>query len=95
VELMFREAVNFIGSMEDVKVLVSTNYSGTGNPNDATWTELTGFTRSAGNSWTFVNTSQISLATWEGSDIRIAFKYVSTTSKAGTWEISRVVVSSN
>lgn len=95
VELMFREAVNFIGSMEDAKVLVSTNYSGTGNPNDATWTELTGFTRSAGNSWTFVNTSQISLATWEGSDIRIAFKYVSTALKAGTWEISRVVVSSN
>jgi len=95
VELMFREAVNFVNNMDDVKVFVSTDYSGSGDPNEATWTQLTGFTRSTGNNWTFVNTSQISLASWEGSDIRIAFKYISTTSKAGTWEISRVVVSSN
>ena len=95
VELMFREAVNFVNNMDDVKVFVSTDYSGSGDPNEASWTELSGFTRSAGNSWTFTNTSQISLANWEGDDIRIAFKYTSTTSKAGTWEISRVVVSSN
>ncbi len=95
VELMFREAVNFVNNMDDVKVLISTDYSGNGDPSEASWTELSGFTRSAGNSWTFANTSQISLANWEGDDIRIAFKYISTTSKAGTWEISRVVVSSN
>ncbi|MGV8048773.1 MAG: DUF5689 domain-containing protein [Anaerolineaceae bacterium] len=95
VELMFREAVNFVNNMDDVKVLISTDYSGSGDPSEASWTELSGFTRSAGNSWTFANTSQISLANWEGDDIRIAFKYISTTSKAGTWEISRVVVSSN
>ncbi|PKP49558.1 MAG: hypothetical protein CVT94_04575 [Bacteroidetes bacterium HGW-Bacteroidetes-11] len=95
VELMFREAVNFVNNMDDVKVFVSTNYNGTDNPNDATWTQLTGFTRSTGSAWAFVNTSQISLAAFEGSDIRIAFKYISTTSKAGTWEISRVVVSAS
>lgn len=95
VELMFREAVNFVNNLEDTKVFVSTNYNGTDNPNDATWTQLTGFTRSTGSAWTFVNTSQISLAAFEGSDIRIAFKYVSTTAKAGTWEISRVVVSAS
>lgn len=95
VELMFREAVNFVNNLDDVKVFVSTNYNGTDNPNDATWTQLTGFTRSTGSAWAFVNTSQISLAAFEGSDIRIAFKYVSTTTKAGTWEISRVVVSAS
>ncbi len=93
VELLFREAVNFVNSMDDVKVFVSGNYNGSGDPNEADWTQLSGFTRSTGNNWTFVNTGKISLAQWEGSKIRIAFKYVSTNTHAGTWEISRVVVS--
>ncbi|MFH1120760.1 MAG: DUF5689 domain-containing protein [Bacteroidota bacterium] len=95
VNMVFREAINYIETMNDYKVFVSTNYSGTGDPNSASWTELTGFTRSTGSSWTFVNTSNISLAAYEGQDIRIAFKYTSTSTKAGTWEISRMVVSAD
>lgn len=94
VNMIFREAVNYIGTMDEVKVFVSTNYT-SGDPNNASWTELTGFTRSPGNSWTFTNTSEISLAAYEGSDIHVAFKYISNTTKAGTWEISRVVLTSS
>ncbi|MHC1778133.1 MAG: DUF5689 domain-containing protein [Lentimicrobium sp.] len=95
VKLIFREAVNYVGTLDETKAFVSTNYSGSGDPNSATWTELTGYTRSPGNSWTFVNTSEISLSAYEGQNIHIAFKYVSTAVKAGTWEISRVVVSAD
>jgi hypothetical protein len=34
----FREAINHITSHNDLKVMVSTNYSGSGNPNNASWT---------------------------------------------------------
>ena len=96
VNMMFREAMNYAGNiLQEAKLMVSTNYTGSGDPNDADWTELTGFTRSTGSAWTFVNTSEISLAAWEGQNIHVAFKYTSTSVKAGTWEISRLVITAS
>lgn len=93
VKLSFSEAINFITTLEDAKVLISTNYS-SGDPNSATWTELTGFTRSPGNSWTFFESGEVSLSAYEGQNIRIAFKYVSSASAGATWEIGRVLLTS-
>lgn len=96
VKMIFREAMNYAGNINnEAKVFISTNYSGSGDPNEADWTELTGFTRSAGDSWGFVNTSEIDLSAYQGQNIFIGFKYISTSSVAGTWEISRVVVSAS
>lgn len=93
VKMIFREAMNYASDINaEAKVLVSTNYTGSGDPHSANWTELTGFARSQGSSWTFVNTSEINLSVYEGQHIHIAFKYISTASIAGTWEISRVVL---
>jgi hypothetical protein len=93
VSMNFREAINYITSINDMKVLISTNYDGTSNPStNGTWSELTGFTRAAGNNWTFVNSGDVSLASYEGQTIRIAFKYISSASASSTWEISRVEV---
>lgn len=93
VMMNFREAINYITSINDLKVLISTNYDGTSNPStNGTWNELTGFTRAPGNSWTFVNSGDVSLAAYEGQTIRIAFKYVSSASASSTWEISKVEV---
>lgn len=94
VKVSFREAINYITNINDLKVLISTNYSGTGNPNSATWTELTGFTRAAGNSWDFIESGEVSLATYEGQNIRIAFKYTCTNTASATWEIGKVVLTS-
>ena len=89
----FREAINFITQISDMKVLISTNYDGSSNPNTSgEWIELEGFNRAAGNNWTFVNSGDVSLAAYEGQIIRIAFKYLSSASAGGTWEISRVEV---
>jgi len=95
VKMSFREAINYITSINDLKVLVSTNYSGSGDPNAATWNEVTGFTRAAGNNWTFVDAGQASLSAYEGQNIHIGFKYVSSASAGATWEIGQVVVTSS
>lgn len=93
VTLSFREAINYITSIDDMKVLISTDYAGSGNPSEnGTWTELTGFTRAQGNGWTFVNSGDVSLAAYENQTIYIAFKYLSTTAGSSTWEISKVEV---
>ncbi len=96
VKMKFREAMNFAGNInEEAKVFVSTNYSGSGDPNDADWTEMTGFTRSTGDSWSFVDCGDIDLSAFDGQTIHIGFKYMSTTSVAGTWEISRMLLTSD
>ena len=39
------------------------------------------------NSWTFVNSGEISLNAYAGGKVKVAFKYTSTDTKAGTWEV--------
>ncbi|MGC9336561.1 MAG: lamin tail domain-containing protein, partial [Candidatus Cloacimonadia bacterium] len=70
------------------------DYTGFGDPNSATWEEQTVTGRSTGNSWDFVDVDTVDLSTYDGeSTVYIAFKYTSSTSNAGTWEIGEIVVS--
>mgnify|MGYP002619497972 CR=1 FL=1 len=93
VTMSFREAINYITSINDLQILISVDYSGSGNPNtNGNWTQLTGFNRAPGNSWTFIDSGDVSLAAYEGQTIYIAFKYVCGSSAASTWEVSRVEV---
>lgn len=93
VKMEFREAINYITNISDMKVLISTTYSGSGDPStNGTWVELQGFNRAAGNNWTFINSGEVSLSAYENQTIYIAFKYTSTASGSATWEISKVEV---
>lgn len=92
VQLQIREAINFITSHNDLKVMVSGDYQGGDPTQNGTWTEMTGFNRPQGNSWTFVDSGNISLSAFEGQTIRVALKYTSTTSGAATWEVSKVAL---
>ncbi len=92
VQLQIREAINFITSYNDMKVLVSNDYQGDDPSQNGTWTELTGFNRPPGSSWTFVDSGNIDLSEFDGQTIRVAFKYLSTTSGAATWEVSKVLL---
>lgn len=84
VKMSFEHAGNYFGTKENeatlwVRVL------------DGEWEQLTipnYFT-----SWTFVNSGEIDLSKYAGKKIQIGFKYTSTDSKAGTWEIKNVKVS--
>ena len=86
--LYFDNTKNYTGN--DLELYVSKNYSGTGSPAVATWTQLS-FVKSAG-SWNYVSSGKIDLSGYNGSNIYIAFKYTSTTSASSTWELDNVKV---
>lgn len=93
VKMNIREAINYINpttGLDDMQILISVNYTGGDPTASGTWTKLTGFNRPAGNSWTFVDSGDIDLSLYDGMTIRVAFKYISTSTKAATWEVSKV-----
>lgn len=91
-KLSFEHTINYSTDFTKQTLWVSTNYDGT-NFGTATWTQLTIPTYPAGNNWTFVPSGDINLSSVLGNaNVRIAFKYVSTTSVAATWEIKNFVV---
>ena len=74
-----------------LKVYYSTNYSGTGNPNTATWTEFPTCMLPTGDTWAFTPSGNIDF-TIGGTHTYVAFRYVSTASSAATWELKNVLV---
>ncbi len=95
----FEEAANKMGegkvdAMFTVWVTKDADKYNEENPDVSacTWTKLTLDTRAAGDSWNFVNVGQADLSEFNGETIRIALKYTSTDSGAGTWEIKNFSV---
>lgn len=86
--LSFETASNYSGS--DLEILISTDYSGSGNPNDATWTALSGNLSSGNFSW--VNSGDIDISDYNGENVYLGFKYTSTTSTGKTWEIDNIAI---
>ncbi len=88
--LTFQTAKNFTGNA--LQAYVSTNYSGSGAPSAATWTQLTGTFATASNfAWT--NSGNINLAAYVGNpNVRIAFKYTSTASAAAQWRVDNIKI---
>ncbi len=81
----FTHAHKFAGTpSEELTLWVSAN--------DGAWEQVTIPTYSDNNSWTFVESGEISLAKYVGSTVKVAFKYISTASKAGTWEVKNFSV---
>jgi len=85
---------NYSGINDELKAYVSTDYSGSGDPSAANWTEVS-FTWPADLSdffeWT--NSGDVSLSNYDGqSGIYVAFNYNCGTSNASTWEIKNFAV---
>lgn len=86
--LTFINACNYSGS--NMEVLVSSNYTG-GSPGTATWTPLTPVLSTG--SWNWVNSGVLSLSSFVGqSNVRVAFKYIGTSSNGKTWEIDDIKI---
>ena len=80
------------GPGEDLKVYVSTNYNGGGNVSESNFEEVTLDKWASGDDWNFI-TSTVNIQKWCGSNnFRIAFRYVSSSNGAATWEIKNVLV---
>lgn len=75
-------------------LLISDNYAG--DVATATWVAIDFAITENSSDWTFTSTGDIAIpAEFIGKDnITIAFKYVGTAAKAGTWQVKNVVLSS-
>jgi hypothetical protein len=91
--LTFDTATKFSGN--PLEVLISSDYSGTGNPASATWTPFTATLSPSSGSYIWTNSGKINISTYAGKKIYIAFKYTSTTSASATWEVDNVKVIGN
>lgn len=82
----------FGAPVTNLTIQVSTTYNG-GEINAADWTELTIPNHLPGDSNTFGSAGDIDLSEYCGnSNVRVAFKYTSTTSGSGNWYVKNVVV---
>ncbi len=91
--LSFNNCLNYLKGAtltDHIAVMVSTNYS-TGLPSTATWTSLDFAPKPDGSSWNWVD-SKVDLSAYANQSIRIAFKYVSNTTTAPTWEVKSVTL---
>ncbi|MDD3738127.1 MAG: choice-of-anchor J domain-containing protein [Lentimicrobiaceae bacterium] len=91
IHLRFFSAKNFAG--ENIKVLYSIDYI-SGDPNLATWVDITDQANLSTGSWNWTNSSFIAIPENVWNRLRIAFKYTSTDTQAATWEIDDVCVTS-
>ncbi len=91
-KLTFDHAARYFADLKnEATVWVSTNYV-SGLPATAIWTRLSTKTFTDPGSWTLASSGEISLTAYAGKKIKIAFKYISTDTKAGTWEIKNFLV---
>jgi len=93
--MTFEHALNYLRgakAADFVTVWLSTTYS-SGAPSTAAWSQLSVPVYPPGTNWTFVGSGAVSLDDFAGEPkVRIAFKYVSTTATAATWEVKNVVI---
>lgn len=91
--LQFRSRTRFAGL--SLKLFVSTNYSGSGNPNTATWTEINGrFPELNSDVWTL--SDSINLNNFKSSNTYIAWVYYSNPSAgAARWTLDNVEIYTN
>ncbi len=88
--LSFRNAYNFNGA--PLEMYVSTNYTGTGDPNAATWTDITSSATWSGGSFNWANSGDISLSSYLMSGVYIGYKYNGSASDGSTWEIDDFLI---
>ncbi|MEI6348422.1 MAG: DUF5689 domain-containing protein [Bacteroidota bacterium] len=85
--LSFDHAAKYGSPSTELHVMISTDYNGA-NFATATWAELTVPNWPSGADWTFIGSGDIDLSSYlNQANVRIAFKYTSTTSSGATWEI--------
>jgi hypothetical protein len=93
-KLIFDSATKYTGN--SLQVYISTNYTG-GAPSAATWTLVSATMAPVNSNFAWTNSGAINISSTAAnqSNVRIAFKYTSTTSAAATWEVDNVLITAN
>lgn len=87
--LSFETAMNYTGN--DLEVYLSTDYEGSGDPNDFDWNEINPSLSSG--QWEWTPSGNIDLENYIGETLYFAFKFTSTSDESATWEVDNVKVS--
>lgn len=90
--MSFMNDVNYSG--DPLKLMVSTNYTGSGDPNLATWDDISSLVSwdPATSGWGFHDSGNIDLSSYVGNTIYIGFRYTGTNSNGSTWEIDDISI---
>ena len=86
--LSFKHALNYFADMNKAKEEATVWIKAAGGD----WTQLSGVGYPEKLSWDFVESGKVDLANFVGKKIQIAFKYISTAAKAGTWEVDEFLI---
>ena len=84
----FETAKNYTGN--DLEVYLSSDYSGSGDPNNVSWKKINPPLSSG--SWAWTPSGSIDLSDYLGETLYFAFKFTSTNSASATWEVDNVKV---
>lgn len=91
ITLNFRSATKFDGNALQLKY--STNYSGSGNPTSATWTDITDLAEWSTGNYVWAPSGDVVIAGI--TPLYIAFVYTCTADQAAAWEVDDIVVTSS
>ena len=93
-KLVFDSATKYTGN--SLQVYISTNYT-SGAPSTATWTLVPATVAPVNSNYVWTNSGAVNISSFVAnqSNVRVAFKYSSTTSAAATWELDNVLVTAN
>ncbi len=89
--LTFKSWTNYTdaGITQPIEVMISTNYSGSGDPSVATWTNLTAVWSPNGSA-TYTASGDINLSSYINQTVRIAFRYRSSGTTSGNYSAWKI-----
>ncbi len=91
VSVSFTQALNYFTSIDVAKDEAALMIRESGKD----WSQITGYTYPESLGWTFTDSGAIDLSAYVGKTVQFAFRYTSTATKAGTWEIKTFTVTGN
>jgi hypothetical protein len=83
----FQTAKNYTGP--DLEVLISNDYDGQ-DPTIANWTTLSWVM--SGGSWEWTPSGDIDISNVNGTDVYVAFKFISNDQESATWEVDEIKI---
>lgn len=86
--LNISHALNFFSSLDKAKEETTVYVRVVGEE----WVEIKDLCYPAKLSWNFIDCEEIDLSRFDGKCIQLGFRYVSTATKAGTWEVKQVEI---
>ncbi len=91
--LRFRSAMNnYSDENTFLKLKVSANYDGVSDPNSASWENISGEANWSSGDFEWIESGDIDLSSISGSEVYLAFQYVSLAGSGKTWQLDNISI---